>query len=402
MTNKKKNFALHVEMRESTLRKIFEALSSGASSKKMIQERAGLSWGAVSEGINLLSDSGILDTYNEEMQEKRLGRKTLSYTFSTGRYLTLGMEPKRDSIIWSVTDLNGKEISGGIRQLGVLLGNENLKDSLSSLYNEIKAELAVSGKSIYAVALSLTGAVDDKAMLWLKAPQVEGISNYELNQLKDVFEGAKVFSVEHDIKARCRSVMKKKNWNDRDYIFFHASDGLGMVASVGAAFYEGSRGLAGEAGHIPYYKAPYSTSCACGKHNCVETYLSIKGVLSYAEKISGRKPESIEKVRAALSPEEDKAAVEFISSLLEYVCTVSVNLFDPATVIIGGESVQPWLENISEKMPSRLRELTWQGAPSGVKFYHTLESNSAYGTALGLSDKIVSGLVRDVASGASF
>lgn len=402
MTNKKKNFALHVEMRESTLRKIFEALSSGASSKKMIQERAGLSWGAVSEGINLLSDSGILDTYNEEHQERRLGRKTLSYTFSAGRYLTLGMEPKRDCIIWSVTDLNGKEIAGAVRPLESHLCNENLRSSLASVYNEIKSELAASGKFIYAVSLSLTGAVDDKAMLWLKAPQVEGIVNYDLNQLKDIFEAAKVFSVEHDIKARCRSVMKKNNWNDRDYIFFHASDGLGMAASVASSFYEGSRGLAGEAGHIPYYKAPYSTSCACGKHNCVETYLSIKGLLAYAEKISGRKPDSVETVRNLLSPEEDKAAVEFITSLLEYVCTVSVNLFDPATVIVGGEAVQPWLEKISEDLPARLRDLTWQGAPSGVKFYHISESNSAYGTALGLSDRIVSGIVRNVASGSSF
>src|SRR5688572_13685668 len=117
--------------------------------------------------------------------------------------------------------------------------------------------------------------------------------------------------------------------------------GTGAGITVHGRVLTGPNGIAGEWGHNPLPWASGDETpgppCYCGKHGCVETFLSGPGLTREHERRSGRRVPAIE--IAALAASGDAAANETMASyehrMARALATV-INVLDPDVIVLGG------------------------------------------------------------------
>ena len=117
-------------------------------------------------------------------------------------------------------------------------------------------------------------------------------------------------------------------------IYFGAGLGLGVI--VAGQPYRGAFGNAGEIGHIPVVRD--GRPCACGGHGCLERHASFHALAETLSEagIAGAGPEEVARLHAQGHPALAGWIAE-AAGLLAPVVTMLENLFDPETVILGGE-----------------------------------------------------------------
>jgi fructokinase len=117
--------------------------------------------------------------------------------------------------------------------------------------------------------------------------------------------------------------------------------GCGGGVSVGGKIHAGPNGLAGEWGHTPL---PWATLdelpgqlCYCGKHGCMETWISGTGFEWDFARVTSRNLRGAEIVAAAAAGDEQaEAALERLVSRMARGLAVIVNVLDPDMIVLGG------------------------------------------------------------------
>lgn len=156
--------------------------------------------------------------------------------------------------------------------------------------------------------------------------------------------------------------------NDADcFALSEASDGAGKQArsvfaailgtGVGAGIVlngqllSGPNGIAGEWGHnpLPWRSTADGPSrrCYCGKHDCIETFLSGPGwVARHAPTFSAEQ-------LASSSATEALAAVELYCDQLARALASVINILDPEIIVLGGgmSNIQRLYQRVPELLP---------------------------------------------------
>jgi fructokinase len=117
--------------------------------------------------------------------------------------------------------------------------------------------------------------------------------------------------------------------------------GTGAGITVGGRVLTGPNGIAGEWGHNPLPWASGDESpgptCYCGKHGCVETFLSGPGLTREHERRTGRRVPAVEIV--ALAESGDAAANETMTCYEQRMAkalAAIINVLDPDVIVLGG------------------------------------------------------------------
>ncbi|MEU2355534.1 ROK family transcriptional regulator [Streptomyces misionensis] len=121
-----------------------------------------------------------------------------------------------------------------------------------------------------------------------------------------------------------------------DLVYVRLSDGVGGGLVVGGQLVTGSGGLAGELGHVTV--EPAGRPCRCGKRGCLETVVSVPGILAKCWEF-GLPLEDLGALAAAVSrahPVVDRVLREAAAALGRVVGAATMAL-NPAKVVIGGE-----------------------------------------------------------------
>jgi fructokinase len=117
--------------------------------------------------------------------------------------------------------------------------------------------------------------------------------------------------------------------------------GCGSGIAFNARVHNGPNGIAGEWGHNPLpWPLPEEVpgpSCYCGKHGCLETWISGSGLEDDYERTTGTRRKGPEVL--ALSAGGDavaEAAVQRYESRLTRGLAHVINLLDPDVIVLGG------------------------------------------------------------------
>jgi fructokinase len=117
--------------------------------------------------------------------------------------------------------------------------------------------------------------------------------------------------------------------------------GVGGGVVVDGRPLDGPNSVAGEWGHNPL---PYDEgdewpgpTCYCGRHGCIETFLSGPGLAADYAKVAGRKntPEAISMAAVAGEPVATAALQRYERRLARALASV-INLLDPDLIVLGG------------------------------------------------------------------
>lgn len=387
------------KMRFDTYLTILSAIQDGLSTKRTIHNETKISWASCSDIINdLCSLDIIMEDHDPKHQLFRPGPKTTIYRFNDSNNLILGLEITPNYIHGTLIDLGKHILFSRSYAIEESLNNVNLYRHVRNVFYQIITDSGKPEESITTLAFALTGAIDRHNLIWTTSPKIHSIDAFDFHFFQHSLPHVKRVYMEHDITARANSIIRAENSHPANFAFLHISDGVGMTIMNEGRYIRGHRGLAGELGHIPLigYDRLTSIPCYCGKSHCLESYLSSKALLHHIEKVSGTTVKSLEEIGEKLSPEQAQSLFEAVYELLLNVTTTIVNLFDSQIIYIGGSVIETWYEYLKQVFTLQVQDISWQGGPERVEFYHEASTSPSYGASISVINTALRAILLEV------
>ena len=291
---------------------VLEAIRlDGPTTRGRIAERVGLTVQTVSTIIRELEDLGLVLSVRAE--PKGRGYPPAALRINPDGGFAIGVHVTPLGIDTGLVNLAGDVIATATRAATHVSPEEGF-----TLIAECAAELRryrPDGRLLGA-GLALPGPFDVDSMSFVGPTTLSGWANVPLADRLAEATGLPAF-IEVDSAASAhgeRLYGRGAEFSQFYYLFFGV--GLGGVMVADGTVERGAFGNAGEIGHIPVM--PGGEPCPCGNRGCLERYVSLEAYL--------RRPAGMPL----------KSWIEGVAPVFSAAIQTIENLYDPATIILGG------------------------------------------------------------------
>ena len=374
-------------MRRRNLARVMHAVSAeGPLSRAAVASRIGLTRAAVSTLVDELIRWGLLDELGPE-RPGRVGRPGSALAVSGRGPAGIGAEVGVDHLAVCAVDLRGTVRARAVRH-GANRGRAPgpVIDELTTLVRQIVEEAEREGLWPAGLAVAVPGLVARDGRTVVHAPNLD----WRDTDLGPLLPDGLPLTVDNEANFGALAELWLGAGTPRDFLHVSAEIGIGAAVVVDGQLLRGTRGFAGELGHVPV--RPDGPACPCGGRGCLEQYAGEEAVLRAA----GLEPrEDLVGLLAGRAEEGDEAvrqALRDAGTALGIALTGAVNLLDPETVVLGGAlaGLSPWL------LPSLEAELT--GRSAGPACPVSVSGLGPEGPLLGAAHSVVRAVLDDPAS----
>ncbi|MFB6556042.1 ROK family protein [Streptomyces sp. NPDC056405] len=327
-------------MRRRNLARVMHTVSAeGPLSRAAVASRIGLTRAAVSTLVDELIRSGLLEELGPE-RPGRVGRPGSALAVSAHGPAGIGAEIGVDHLAVCAVDLRGRVRSRVVRY-GSNRGRspEPVLEQLAGLVRQVVAEAEAEGLWPAGLAVAVPGLVARDARTVVRAPNLD----WHDADLGALLPGELPLTVANEANFGALAELWLGDGTPRDFLHVSAEIGIGAAVVVDGRLLRGTRGFAGELGHVPV--RPDGPECACGGRGCLEQYAGEKAVLRAAGVEPGEDRVGLLAGRAAEGDEAVRRALHEAGTALGIALTGAVNLLDPESVVLGGAlaGLAPWL-----------------------------------------------------------
>ncbi|WP_448250219.1 fructokinase [Thalassotalea agariperforans] len=267
-----------------------------------------------------------------------------------GQLMRIGIDLGGTKIELVVLDNNGQE-----RFKTRVATPKNYQGTLDKIVSLVQqAEQAVASKCSVGIGIpgciSLdTGTVKNANSTWLNNQPFNDDLNQRLNRQVFIANDANCFAVS---EATDGAAAKQP-------IVFGVIIGTGCGAgiAINGKVHAGRNFVAGEWGHnpLPWMTAQEfeQTNCFCGKHSCIETFISGSGFIRDFNlgELQVQRAEDIMALVEQGNPQAITAFTNFIDRLARSLAHV-INILDPDAIVLGGGLSN--IDAIYQKLPEIL------------------------------------------------
>lgn len=185
------------------------------------------------------------------------------------------------------------------------------------------------------IGIAIAGQVDEEKGEVVYAPNIQGFRGFRLGKKISSKTGCAV-SVRNDVRCFALGEDRFGRYAGKDNaIFLAVGTGIGGAIKSGGIFQFGSRGIAGEFGHMVVERD--GELCACGRKGCWERYVSGPGIERMYLESFGREKKAKEIFSDAIGGSSDDAAVvEKVVSYFAAGLSNLINILNPEIVVVGG------------------------------------------------------------------
>ncbi|WP_307619219.1 ROK family transcriptional regulator [Streptomyces sp. V3I7] len=322
--------------------------AEGLLSRAAIASRIGLTRAAVSTLVDDLIRWKLLEELGPE-RPGRVGRPGSALAVSGRGPAGIGAEVGVDHLAVCAVDLRGEVRARAVRRVANRgRSPEAVVKELAALVRRVAGEAEPEGLWSAGLAIAVPGLVARDARTVVRAPNLDW-RDADLGALLHV-----AVPVTVDNEANFGALAEL--WlggadGPRDFLHVSAEIGIGAALIVDGQLLCGSRGFAGELGHVPV--RPDGPRCPCGGRGCLEQYAGEEAVLRAAGLEPGEDRVGLLAHCTETGDERVRRALYDAGTALGIALTGAVNLLDPAAVVLGGSlaRLSPWL------LPSLTREL---------------------------------------------
>ncbi|MER6090501.1 ROK family transcriptional regulator [Streptomyces bluensis] len=374
-------------MRRRNLSRVMHAVNAeGPLSRAAVASHIGLTRAAVSTLVDELIRSGLLEELGPE-RPGRVGRPGSALALSGRGPAGIGAEVGVDHLAVCAVDLRGEVRARAVRH-GVNRSRspESVIGELTTLVEQVVATAAQDGLWPAGLAVAVPGLVARDARTVVRAPNLD----WHDTDLGALLSGDLPLTVDNEANFGGLAELWLGEGTPRDFLHVSAEIGIGGAVVVDGRLLRGTRGFAGELGHVPV--RPEGPRCACGGRGCLEQYAGEEAVLRAAGLTPGEDRVDLLAERAAAGDKDVRRALRGAGTALGIALTGAVNLLDPQTVVVGGAlaGLAPWL------LPSLERELARRTA--GPACSVTVSRLGSEGPLLGAAHSVVRGVLDDPAA----
>ncbi|MDQ1043434.1 ROK family transcriptional regulator [Streptomyces sp. V4I2] len=374
-------------MRRRNLARVMHTVSAeGPLSRAAVASRIGLTRAAVSTLVDELIRSGLLEELGPE-RPGRVGRPGSALAVSGHGPAGIGAEIGVDHLAVCAVDLRGEVRSRAVRY-GANRGRAAgpVIEELVGLVRRVVGEAESEGLWPAGLAVAVPGLVARDARTVVRAPNLD----WNDTDLGALLPSDFPLAVGNEANFGALAELWLGDGTPRDFLHVSAEIGIGAAVVVDGRLLHGTRGFAGELGHVPV--RPDGPACACGGRGCLEQYAGEEAVLRAAGLEPGEDRVGLLAGRAADGDEDVRRALRDAGEALGIALTGAVNLLDPQGVVLGGAlaGLAPWL------LPSLREELARRTA--GPACPVSVSRLGSEGPLLGAAHSVIRAVLDDPAA----
>ncbi len=320
-------------------------VSNGSIARADVARQSGLSPATVT-GITaeLIAEGLVVEKENGDSSG---GRPPILLRINPGGAYVAGIKLTETKIIGALTDLEANMLAQRERPLSTQSASHVIA-GMAELVQELMASADRPQGKLLGVGIGLAGVVDSQRGILRVSPYYSW-RDLPIRELFNQHLNVPVY-VDNDVNT----LTQAEKWfgagqNIDDFLVVTVGRGIGMGMVLRGQFYRGAGGGAGELGHTVV--VPGGRECECGRHGCIETYVSEPGMVRTAHEAAeqGRltSVRSFDELLALATEgnpaEGNKEALRILGeagTLMGQAVANLVNLLNPAAVIIGGEGVR--------------------------------------------------------------
>jgi predicted NBD/HSP70 family sugar kinase len=305
-------------------------------SRVEISRRTGLSPSTVSMIVNTLAGAGLVREVGTATSAR--GRRPTLLSFCDDVLNIIGVEIGIRHIAVAVTNLRGQVRTFRKQPHDMRRGPEGTLAKVRDLINESIKESHLPRKRIMGIGVAVPSPIDQARPGVLASLIYPAWHGYDIRA--DLEKSFKLpMSVDNDANL---GALAEHWWGagvgfgDLAYVKIGAGIGSGHI--VRGEIYRGSRGTAGEIGHVSV--DPRGPQCVCGQRGCLAMLIGSDVLSLRAQKIFNDKRAGVaEIIRHA--EEGHAGGLALIGEIAEHLGRVVlgtlVNVINPATIVLGGE-----------------------------------------------------------------
>ncbi|WP_228501584.1 ROK family protein [Nocardioides agariphilus] len=192
------------------------------------------------------------------------------------------------------------------------------------------------------IGVSVPGAVRDSDGFVRFAPNL-GWVDQPFTELFSERVGTRVFTGNDANLGVLAEHLRGAAVGHADVAYVNGSVGIGGGFLVGGVPLHGSRGYAGEVGHL-LVDGSSTLQCRCGNVGCWETKVGENQLLVRAGRLPGGGPEGVAEVIAAAAAGEKRAAdaLDDVGQWIGAGLRAVINVFNPEVIVLGGSMAALW------------------------------------------------------------
>ncbi|MEV0320172.1 ROK family transcriptional regulator [Streptomyces sp. NPDC050658] len=327
-------------MRRRNLSRVMHAVAAhGPLSRAAVATRIGLTRAAVSTLVDELIRSGLLAELGPE-RPGRVGRPGSALAISGSGPAGIGAEVGVDHLAVCAVDLRGEVRARAVRQSSNRgRAAEPVVKELVTLIRQVSAEARREGLRPAGLAVAVPGLVARGTGTVVRAPNLD----WRDVDLAALLPAEPPLTVDNEANFGALAELWLGEEVPQDFLHVSAEIGIGAALVVDGGLLRGTRGFAGELGHVPVW--PDGPSCPCGGRGCLEQYAGEVAVLRAAGLDPGTDRLGLLAERAAQGDTDVRRALKDAGAALGIALTGAVNLLDPRSVVLGGalSRLAPWL-----------------------------------------------------------
>lgn len=271
-----------------------------------------------------------------------LGRRPTPLFVDPTRLLLLGAELGIEAVRVVATSLTGEVQACTVASYGASRTAKACIASLATALLKLRRQLD-AGPQILGIGVGLPGGVDEARGLLHFAPNLGWrdipVGALLADRLQDSPLGGLPLFMQNEADVAALGEMEfNAAPASNPLLYVSINQGLGAGVIVGDRLLTGSRGFAGEVGHmVLQLNGP---RCSCGRRGCAEALIATRAMLNgNGEQAALR---SLAEVRAHLDA-GDAATLKAVHSAGRYLGVLLQNLataYDPACIVLGGSVVE--------------------------------------------------------------
>jgi predicted NBD/HSP70 family sugar kinase len=317
----------------------------------------GLARSTIAQRLDQLRAHGLLREVGES--DSTGGRPPMLFAFNEDAGVMLAADLGATHSRLAVTDLGGTVLAEDTGDMAIASGPERVLDWVDERFHVLLREIGRKDADVLGIGIGVPGPVEHATGRPRNPPIMPGWDGYPIpERFADRYRVPVL--VDNDVNIMALGE-HWTNYREVDHLLFvKVGTGIGCGIVVAGRIHRGADGAAGDIGHIRVAadgdRDGEPITCSCGNIGCLEAQAG-GGAMAARLRDEGLDAADSRAV-VELARAGEGSAVRLVREsgrLIGEVLAASVNLYNPAVIVIGGDVAEA-----HEQLLAGVREVVYQ------------------------------------------
>jgi predicted NBD/HSP70 family sugar kinase len=345
----------------------------------------GMARSTISDHIQPLLDVGLFSEQKAGYVGR--GRPSIGLTLNPRAGLVLVADIGITHVRLVAADLARQKLAEDSIEPDFTVSPDVLLERIVSKLHQLLTSNALDALPIRTMVVGVPSPVDFENGVSVRPPIMPGWDGFPIATWLRKRMNVAVL-VDNDVNLMALGEARSRPASQSPLLFIKVASGIGCgIITKRGELHRGADGDAGDIGHIRIVSAANLT-CQCGNTGCIEAIASVPAIMRQIQAAKGVNGVALPELGALISI-GDTVAIRLVREACAHIgeiVAMLVNMFNPASIVLGGK-----LAHMSDDLLSGVRASVYRRSPPLATRRLTIE-NSCAGREAGILGGIALGV----------